>query len=87
MNVVATWAEGVRITKGTLFASPGPPRGVFEISSDWDDQMEPKVKSQKNSLGLPAKAKKIILKQTEPKQSCGQWWHKQNCFSFCNSIP
>ena len=38
-----------------MCADPG---GVLGISSDRDDQMEPKVKTQK-SLGLPAKPKKI----------------------------
>ena len=33
--------------------------GGLGISSDGDDRMQPKVKTQKNFLGLPAKPKKI----------------------------
>ena len=35
------------------------PGGVLWISSDGDDRMEPKVKTQKKPVGLPAKPKKI----------------------------
>ena len=50
-----------------LGSSPGGGGGVLGILSDQDDPMEPKVKTQKNSLGLPAKPKKI------PDQKLGRW--------------
>ena len=34
-----------------------PQRRVLQISSDRDDRMEPKIKTQKKSLGLPTKPK------------------------------
>ena len=45
------------------------PRGVLGISSDGDDQMEPKVKTQKKSLGLPAKPKKIPEPKINPQRN------------------
>ena len=46
--------------------------GVLGISSDGDDRMEPKVKTQKNPyLGLPAKPQKIPGPKINPQKiSC-----------------
>ena len=38
-------------------------RGVLRISSDGDDRMGAKIKTQKNSLGLPAKPNLVKLGQ------------------------
>ena len=48
------------------------PWGVLGISSDGDDRMEPKVKTQKNPyLGLPAKPQKIPGPKINPQKiSC-----------------
>ena len=48
------------------------PRGrggvVLGISSDGDDRMEPKVKTQKKSLGLPTKPQKIPGPKINPQK-------------------
>ena len=47
---------------------PGGGGGVLGISSDGDDRMEPKVKSQKKK-GLSAKPKKSLNQILTPKKS------------------
>ena len=47
--------------------------GVLGISSDWDDRMEPKVKTQK-SLGLPAKPKESLDQKLTPKNPMPILW-------------
>ena len=42
------------------------PRGVFRISSDGDDRVGAKIKTQKKSLGLPTKPQKIPGPKTTP---------------------
>ena len=37
-----------------------PPEGVLGISSDGDDRMEPKVKTQKNPKGFQQNPKKSL---------------------------
>jgi len=59
-----------------LVRSPaGGGGGELGISSDGDGRMEPKVKTQKKSLGLPAKPRKIpgpkFNPQKFPCQFCG----------------
>ena len=57
------------------FHTQGGRGGVLGISSDGDDRIERKVKTQKKSLGLPEKPKKIpgrkINPQTIPCRFCG----------------
>ena len=43
--------------------------GVLGISSDGDDQMEAKIKTQKNPLGLQQNPKKALDKKLTPKKS------------------
>ena len=60
-------------TKEISYAdSDANPGGVLGISSDGDDRMEPKVKTQKNPyLGLPAKPQKIPGPKINPQKiSC-----------------
>ena len=51
--------SNVCLPLGMGLGTKPPGGGVLGISSYGDDRMEPKVKTQKKSLGLPAKPKKI----------------------------
>ena len=57
---------GSKVTK-PIFSNSAP-GGVLRISSDGDDKMEPKVKTQKKSLGLPTKPQKIPGTKINPKK-------------------
>ena len=53
-----------------MASSPdGNPGGVLGISSDGDDQMESKVKTQKNPLGFQQNPKKSLDQKLTPKKS------------------
>ena len=47
----------------------GLPGGVLGISNDGDDQMEPKVKTQKNPQGFHQNPQKTLDQKLTPKKS------------------
>ena len=63
LNCLAHFREEAKLLKlkqgqkSILSAIPG---GVLGISSDGDDRMEPKVKTQKNQLGFQQNPKKFL---------------------------
>ena len=69
VSVKGTVANSMLFT--LLYLHPGRGRGVFLISSDWDDRMRAKIKTQKNPLGFQQNQKKIPgLKINPQKISC-----------------